>query len=200
MSSIPIHPSLATAPLDGQAAALSNEPIALLDRLRNRDETALVQITRQYGQAMTRAAYLHLGDAHAAEDAAQEALIAAWDGAHRTGGTTALWPWLLGITLNRCRKHLRTLMRRRRRELHAHSLHQAHAEASQPSESNDRAGALRLALLALPEPLRCVIILRYEQGLSIAQTADALTLPQGTVKRRCHDAILKLRQHMGAKA
>ena len=196
MSSLSCHPSLATAPLTGAVVAGSTEPTGLLERLRARDETALSQITRHYGPAMTRAAYLHLGDIHAAEDAAQEALIAAWDGAYRTGEATTLWPWLLGITLNRCRKHLRSLSRRRRRELHAHALHQAHVDAACNAHMGDRADQLRMALLNLPEPLRCVIILRYEQGLSIAQTADAMQLPQGTVKRRCHDAIGKLREQM----
>lgn len=203
MSSIPIHPSLQaphapvmsardiTAPM-----ATQSEPVSLLARLRSRDEAALVQITRQYGAAMTRAAFLHTGDAAAAEDATQEALIGAWEGGHRTNEATPLWPWLLGITLNHCRKHLRSLSRRRRREQHAHALRQAHQASIERNADSDRAEALRIALLTLPELFRCVIILRYEQGLSIVQTAEALNLPQGTVKRRCHDAISRLKLHM----
>lgn len=201
MTSLAHTPPLAAHPLQLQEEWSRLEPANLLARLRSRDQAALAQITRSYGPALTRAAYLHLGDGHAAEDAAQEALIAAWDGAHRTGEQTALWPWLLGIVFNRCRKHLRSLTRRRRREQHAHALRLAEqgttGKVCLPQE-DERAFALRQALLELPEILRCVVILRYEQALSVTETAAALGIPEGTVKRRCHDAIVQLRQHMRA--
>lgn len=201
MTSLAHNPPLAAHTLQLQEEWARLEPANLLARLRSRDQTALAQITRSYGPALTRAAYLHLGDGHAAEDAAQEALIAAWDGAHRTGSETALWPWLLGIVFNCCRKHLRSLTRRRRREQHAHALRlaeQGATESANPSGEDDRSFALRQALLELPEILRCVVILRYEQSLSVSETAAALGIPQGTVKRRCHDAIGQLREHMRA--
>jgi len=148
-----------------------------------------------YGSALTRAAYLHLGDGHAAEDAVQDALLAAWDAAGRTDQHTPLWPWLIGIVFNHCRKHLRTLSRRRRRERHANAMR---LTVSQGAEANaDRLALIRDALLGLPEPLRCVVIARFEQGLSVAQTAVALSLPEGTVKRRSHEAVGKLRVMLG---
>lgn len=195
MTSLLHHPSLTAA--HGVAAELpSVEPVSLLARLRAGDQAALAQLTRAYGAALTRAAYLHMGDGHAAEDATQDALLAAWDGARRTTERTPLWPWLLGITFNCCRKHLRSLSRRRRREHHAHELKLVNASDESNGQQDDRLTALRQALLQLTEPLRCVVILRYEQSLSVAETAEALGLPEGTVKRRCHDAIAKLRQLM----
>jgi RNA polymerase sigma-70 factor (ECF subfamily) len=169
------------------------EPRGLLARLRMRDESALAQLARAYAPALTRAAYLHLGDAHAAEDAVQDALIAAWDAAGRTSDQTPLWPWLLGIVFNGCRKQLRSLSRRRRRERRAFALRQLDAGRAPEAHDADQLHLMRAALLDLAEPLRCVVILRYEQGLSVTETAAALELPEGTVKRRCHDAIQKLR-------
>ncbi len=204
MTSLAHNPPLVSTSLTGAPELVQLEPAGLLARLRSGDQAALAQITRQYGRALTRAAYLHLGDAHAAEDAVQEAMIAAWDGAHRTSEETPLWPWLLGIAFNHCRKHLRSLSRRRRREQQAHELRLIHtndvhspgAAALAADETKNRLDALRHALGQLTEPLRCVVILRYEQGLSVADTATALNVPQGTVKRRCHEAIGQLRQLM----
>ncbi len=193
MTTLARHAAL-TAPVTDAPA----EPAGLLDRLRGRDEAALAQIARMYGDRLTRVAYLHLSDAHAAEDAAQDALIAAWDGAGRTGTQTPLWPWLLGILFNRCRKHMRSLSRRRRREMAAHELRMSHGAADPVVD--DRIELVRAALAGLSEPLRCVVILRFEQGLSVADTAAALNVPEGTVKRRCHDALGAVREQLRSSA
>ncbi len=156
--------------------------------------SALSELTEHYGSAITRMAYLQLGDAHAAEDVAQETLLAAWDGVHRTRPDTALWPWLLGITYNHCRKHWRSVTRRRRREQTADHLCKKHRDSVHVEQSAIRLETTRKALSSLSPKLRIVILLRYFEGLSIRETADALDLPQGTVKRRCHVAIEKLRE------
>jgi len=170
----------------------------LLSRLRDGRRAALAELTERYGGPLSRVAYLHLGDGHAAEDAAQDALLAAWDAARRTDRDTALWPWLLGIVANRCRKHLRTLTRRRRRESfagHKRNGETAH-DASAAAEHEDRLAALSRALSRLDDNHRLVVILRYEQGLSVSDVADALRVPAGTIKRRCHTAIRKLRRDL----
>ena len=86
----------------------------LLKRLRERDKTALAEVTQLHGPAMARAAYLFLRDAHAAEDVTQDALLAAWDASARTSPETPLRGWLFGILFNQCRKHQRSLWRRLR--------------------------------------------------------------------------------------
>ena len=50
--------------------------------------------------------------------------------------------------------------------------------------------------MQLDERLRAVVTLRYEQGLSIDETAEALMIPAGTVKSRTHAAIERLRKTM----
>lgn len=183
----------AVAAREGVASAEAVACGELLARLRGRDRAALGQIVGRHGAAMARAAYLYLGDAHAAEDAVQDAMLAAWDAAKRTNGDTPLRAWLLGIVLNRCRKHRRTAARRRRREQAHHELKLADATPMRDDGFDEQVDRVRAALAELTEPLRCVVILRYEQGLSVAQTAAALGVPEGTVKRRCHDALAKLR-------
>ena len=165
----------------------------LLRRLRQRDRDALEGLARGYSEALSRAAFLYLGDAHAAADVAQDALLAAWDGAKRVDHDTALRPWLFGILFNLCRKEQRTRVRRRRRERQAaERARRARSDASSPPP-DDRLGRLREALERLEDGFRAVVVLRYGQGLSVAETAAALNIPEGTVKSRTHTALRRLR-------
>ena len=52
---------------------------------------------------------------------------------------------------------------------------------------------LRDAVARLPRDLRAVIILRYFDGLTLAQTAETLQIPQGTVATRQRKALALLR-------
>ncbi len=52
---------------------------------------------------------------------------------------------------------------------------------------------LRDAVARLPRDLRAVIILRYFDGLTLAQTAETLQIPQGTVATRQRKALSLLR-------
>ena len=166
----------------------------LLQRLRGRDMSALADLVRLHGPAIARAAYLFLHDGHAAEDMAQETMVAAWDAAPRTTVKTSLQPWLFGILLNRCRKYQRSSWRRLRRERRAGSAGRPDAAADE--QEQDRLTRLRRALAGLDEDLRAVVILRYEQGLTVAETGRALGVPEGTVKSRAHTALQRLRQVM----
>jgi len=165
----------------------------ILERLRLRDARALASLAELYGSDLTRACYLYLADAHAAEDVCQETLLAAWNAAGRTNGRTPLRAWLFGILFNQCRKHRRSLWRRERRELDAA---QRRAESAEGHEDAERLETLRHAVARLDEALRAVVILRYEQGFSIAETAETLGLPEGTVKSRTSAAIERLRTLM----
>jgi len=162
----------------------------LLDRLRGKDPQALATLVQEYGDMLTKAAWLYLGDAHAAEDAVQDTFLAAWDGARRTGTSSPLRGWLLGILMNRCRKYIRACQRRRRRELLAARQRTA---ADAPPDEPAPLEALRQAVADLDVHHREVIILRFWQALSVEQTADALGVPPGTVKSRCHAAVAQLR-------
>jgi RNA polymerase sigma-70 factor (ECF subfamily) len=153
-------------------------------------------LVETYSTVLTRAAWLYLGDAHLAEDAAQETLLAAWDAVKRKRPGASVRAWLLGILANRCRKHIRAAQRRRKREQLAERDAVAGAETASGTE---RLEALQEALLGLDSPHREALILRYWQGLSVDETAAALGVPAGTVKSRCHAAITQLRETMRAE-
>ena len=50
------------------------------------------------------------------------------------------------------------------------------------------------AVRALPDGQRAIVALRFLDGLSVAETADALGCSTGTVKSQTHRALASLRQ------
>ncbi len=68
-------------------------------------------------------------------------------------------------------------------------------EAADGGEHGERMDALRVAMGALSETQREVLILRIVDGFSVAEVARALEIPEGTVKSRLHHAIKALREH-----
>ena len=56
------------------------------------------------------------------------------------------------------------------------------------------AGDLQFVLATLPEEQREVLRLRFVDGLSLAEVAEAMDIPLGTVKSRLHHALQTLRQ------
>jgi RNA polymerase sigma-70 factor (ECF subfamily) len=61
--------------------------------------------------------------------------------------------------------------------------------------AREEAAYLRELLGRLPEREQNLLLLRYWIGLSHHEVAQALDLPEGTVRRQCAEAIARLREH-----
>ena len=71
----------------------------------------------------------------------------------------------------------------------------AEIEAPPPAPTGDAArDQLAAVVSALPETHREVLLLRFVDGLSLAEIAEALEIPLGTVKSRLHTALDTLRR------
>ena len=66
-------------------------------------DQAFTDIMRRYKDNLFRFALRHLGDADDAEDAVQDAFVAAYNNLHRYKPQYRLSTWLFQITLNKCR-------------------------------------------------------------------------------------------------
>ncbi|MFF3849525.1 RNA polymerase sigma factor [Streptomyces sp. NPDC002328] len=125
--------------------------------------------------------------AETAEDAVQEAFLSAWRTASRFHGGNATG-WLLRIALCRAvdleRAHgrSRTLADRAARDALAPDATVSPSAEDCLLASSTRYTALDAALADLPAPQRLVMELRYVHQLSVAQTAQRLDVPEGTVK------------------
>lgn len=76
------------------------------------------------------------------------------------------------------------------------------ASLETPDSAADRAEQCALVVAAidgLPERARDVLTLRFHQGLSIAEIADAMSLPENTVKSHLFRARTQLRESIGSK-
>ena len=115
-------------------------------------------------------------------DAVQEALARAWA---RRGRVDADYfrPWLMRIVINECH----TIGRKRRRVVLVDEMEQP-APAFEPPDER-----LKQALSAVPEKLKVPLLLHYLEGFSVAEVAQILRIPQGTVKSRLHHARKRLR-------
>jgi RNA polymerase sigma-70 factor (sigma-E family) len=58
---------------------------------------------------------------------------------------------------------------------------------------------IRAALRQLPPKVRAVVVLRFLEGLSVQQTAEALGFPEGTVKNYTSRGLDTLRQILGVQ-
>ena len=92
--------------------------------------------------------------------------------------------WLTRILMNECKKELKRLSRVSPTE---------YLPIEEGQEEAYDALPLREAIGRLPEELRAVVILRYFSGYTLAQTAETLQIPQGTVVTRQRRALALLK-------
>lgn len=133
-----------------------------------------------------------LRDQHAAEDVAQET----WVTALERGATAVTWPaWLAGVVRKRAGKHARGEARRARRERLAARAEGLPSEAEILAREAARARVVA-AVLALDEPYRGSVLLRFFEGLPPRTIAVRQGVPVETVRTRLRRALDVLRARL----
>ena len=145
--------------------------------------------------SLLRTAYLLTGDRHQAEDILQTSLAKlylAWDKVHDRGSVDA---YVRRIMVN----ENNSLWRRpwKKREYVAEQLPEGDAHHDQYDEG--LSAALWDVVQSLPPKARAVVVLRYYEQLSEAETADVLGISTGTVKSQCSRALAALRERVPAE-
>lgn len=164
----------------------------LIELCRVGDSSAIEHFVQTYQQDVYRLALSILDDSSEAEDAAQEALIAALRTLDSFQGASSLKTWLYSITVNICRNRLQHQKRRERlAEILSAILRLQNTrtpsveEAAVRNESNE---ALWRGIHRMDEKHRIPIVLRYYHDLSVAEIANILQIPEGTVHSRLNTA------------
>ena len=153
--------------------------------------------------SLYRYAYRLVGNKPDAEDAVQDALLAAYEHLHQFRGDAQLSTWLTTIVINCARMHLR----RRSRHIHV-SLDSRIGEEREyplsdtlvdprpnPEDECHKAWAnarLIESAARLSPILRRTFHLRYVDHLSVCETARVLGVPIGTVKAQTARARAKV--------
>lgn len=169
----------------------------LIELCRAGDSLAVEHFVQTYQQDVYRLALSILDDSSEAEDATQEALLAALRALGSFQGLSSLKTWLFSITVNVCKTRLQHRKRRERvaiifgGNLRLQSSRQPSVEENTiQSESNE---ALWRAIQRMDEKHRIPIVLRYYHDLSVAEIAAILQIPEGTVHSRLNTARRQLR-------
>ena len=138
-------------------------------------------------------AYSLLGDRHLAEDAAQEALITAWQhiGSLRRPG--AFPDWLRKIVQWKCQWHHRREASRPRFTQMPEDLPSSDDDPYVLAEHADMLEAVHKSIGTLRDKLREVTYLHYIGDYSQKEISKFLGVPEGVVRKRLFDARSKLR-------
>jgi RNA polymerase sigma-70 factor, ECF subfamily len=161
-----------------------------LVRDRAFDTVFVAALEGELSMAYRLAGYL-LADSAEAQDAVQEASVRAWRGWANLRDRDRFHAWFSQILVNVCRTRLRQRSSRRTLDVDDVDL-----ESGDPFRAALARDAVGRALSSLSQELRLVVVLRYWGELSLAEIADRLRIPIGTVKSRHHAALQALRRRI----
>ena len=160
------------------------------------DSSAIEHFVQTYQQDVFRLALSILDDSAEAEDATQEALLAALRSLDSFRGGSSLTTWLYSITVNICRTRLQ---RHKRRESLLEVLggmfqisRTRQASLEEHAIQNESDETLWRAIHKMDTKHRIPIVLRYYHDLSVNEIAKVLQIPEGTVHSRLNTARRQL--------
>jgi RNA polymerase sigma-70 factor (ECF subfamily) len=192
-----------------QVAPIGSPEAELVQRARNRDETAIRAIMQSNNRRLYRLARGILRNDSEAEDVVQETYLRAFTHLQDFRGDSSLATWLARIAMNEALGRLR----RQRPGVEWTSLPPGTLEAqviqfplSAASEDPEKSMAQREiqhvvehAIDELPSAFRIVFITRVIEGMSVEETSEILGLKPETVKTRLHRARTMLRNNVEKK-
>ena len=173
------------------------------DLARDLDRSFVALVVAHQDRLYTIALRL-LGDRRDAEEVAQDALVRAFramQGYDRDRITALhLRPWLASIAINLARNRRRRLDDRQppsqlepMRDAGFDLATDGHAGPDRQVDRRETQQELAAGLLRLTPAVRAAIVLRHVDGLSVAETAEALGRPEGTIKAQVHRGLRELR-------
>jgi RNA polymerase sigma-70 factor (ECF subfamily) len=161
----------------------------LIQRCLQGDQSAWDQIVRHYWRKVFNVAYKFVGKHDEAEDLTQDIFVKVFKSLDTFDRRANFQTWLISISRNLCIDHYRSIRKEREtidRDVDANELAPVSRDVGPVAalEQRDRVALLRQALAALPPTLRTAVLMRDIQELSYQEIAEALRLPEGTVKSR----------------
>lgn len=168
----------------------------LVERAVGGDHDAFSDLARASIRKLYAVARLILRDETRAEDATQEALVAAWRDMAGLRDPDRFEAWLHRVLVRECYR----MARRDRRRVEVES--QVRPLTATPDHSRDQAmrDELERGFARLPVDQRTVLVLHHYLGYSFPEIAATLGVPVGTAKSRVHRATAAMRAALLADA
>jgi len=178
----------------GRPAVLAGVTQSRLAEAASRgDREAFGRLVLEHALTARRVAFSVLGNWDEAEDVVQDAALAAWQAIDRYDPARSFRPWFLRIVSNASLDQLR-----RRRVRRAEPLTEAEPHhGPMPDREAERAvlrDHLNRALATLPERQRLAVTMFDVEGMSHAEIAQSLAVPEGTVRSYVFHARRALRR------
>ena len=182
--------------------------MALVERCQAGDEEAFCTLAVRYRDRVYNFIYHSVRNPATAEDLAQDVLVKAYMGIQRFDRRASFQTWVFRIAHNRIIDHNRR--QKRRKPVQALSLDATlgedrdgeievpdlRTEPVRQLEEEELEARIRLAVSALSEKLRTVVLLFDVEGLSYQEIAGTLHCPVGTVKSRLFNARSELKRKL----
>jgi len=165
----------------------------LATRARAGDRAAFGRLVERFAPQARRVARAVLQDPHDADDAAQDAFLAALVKLDQYDPRRPFGPWLMRIVANAAtaRRRRRTV---RQVEPLAPELTGGGPRPDREAEQSALGDRLRAALAELPNRRRIAVVLFDVEGYSHAEIAQILGIPEGTVRSEVFHARRRLRE------
>ena len=179
----------------------SSDELSVIDRFKKGEKAAFEELVLKYQDRIYNLCRHMLGNAHDAEDAAQDTFIKAYQNLNNFRPQASFYTWLYRIAVNTCLDY--------KKRPFFESIFGGHGEgddefASEPIsgepspekifESKQLGLILRKSLGKLSLKLRTAMILKEIEGLSYEEMAEILDVSTGTVKSRISRARKELKE------
>ena len=169
----------------------------LVEAAQRGDQSAFVDLVRSTGDRLFALAYRILRDVDRAEDALQDALVIAWRDLRTLRDPDRFDAWMNRVVTNVC---IAQATRERRRTVNLRVL-----PADGPAAPDDLLGVgdrdqLERGFRRLTPDERAILVLHHYAGYTLAEMAEALGQPAGTVRSRLHHAHRAMRAALDAEA
>jgi len=187
------------AALDAKRAA-DQRIVSLVKRFREGDDSAFDELAPLAGKMAYHLALRSVADSNTAEEISQEALVRLYKHVSEIAGEGAFKTWFYRIVLNLVHDHFRRCVRHDNATTSIEEIRGAEQRSKQEPlgdlERDSLRNALNQALGSLDEKHREAFLMKEVEGLSHAEIAKVLDVPEGTVWSRLSYARRKLQEKL----
>jgi RNA polymerase sigma factor (sigma-70 family) len=171
---------------------VSAEDAILVRRCLKGDESAVQALIERFQSDVLGLCVRLLQHRQDAEDMTQEVFLRIFRSLKRWDSSRPLKPWIMGITVNRCR----TLMVQRAKRPELVDYLQETASREPADDGSELVREIQAALKELRWEYASVFVMYHENGLPYEEIAEAMEKPVGTVKTWLHRARLEILERL----